>query len=235
MDSMKTGRLIARLRKEKGLTQKDIAQSLGVVNKTVSKWECGLGCPDLSLWPALSQILGADMAQMMEGEIVRNRPDSGNLCKARFYVCADCGNVLVSTAGASVFCCGRKLEAAAAQDAQEGSVAFSQVDGEWFVQIDHPMEKRITFPLPRWLRETRFCSCAFIRSRRRSCVCPLRGWAGCFSTARATGCFPPRYPGRRAGIKRLGFNAQTQARSCGQPAPDAFLLHACRTQGKHRL
>ncbi len=141
MDSMKIGRLIAQLRKEKGLTQKDIAQSLGVVNKTVSKWECGLGCPDLSLWPALSQILGADMAQMMEGEIVRNRPDSGNLCKARFYVCADCGNILVSTAGASVFCCGRKLEAAAAQDAQEGAVAFSQVDGEWFVQIDHPMEK----------------------------------------------------------------------------------------------
>ena len=42
MDSMKIGRLIAQLRKEKGLTQKDIAQSLGVVNKTVSKWECGV-------------------------------------------------------------------------------------------------------------------------------------------------------------------------------------------------
>ena len=41
-------------------------------NKTVSKWECGLGCPDLSLWPELSTILGVDMKQMMEGEITSN-------------------------------------------------------------------------------------------------------------------------------------------------------------------
>ena len=69
MDCVKIGNLIAKLRKEKKLTQRNIADALGIQNKTVSKWECGLGCPDLSLWPELSTILGVDMKQMMEGEI----------------------------------------------------------------------------------------------------------------------------------------------------------------------
>ncbi|HCR83676.1 MAG TPA: XRE family transcriptional regulator, partial [Lachnospiraceae bacterium] len=54
MDCVKIGKLIAKLRKEKNLTQRNIADALGIQNKTVSKWECGLGCPDLSLWPELS-------------------------------------------------------------------------------------------------------------------------------------------------------------------------------------
>ena len=73
MDCAKIGKLIAKLRKEKGFTQKNIADALGIQNKTVSKWECGLGCPDLSLWSDLSVILGVDMKQMMEGEITINR------------------------------------------------------------------------------------------------------------------------------------------------------------------
>jgi len=59
-----------------------VADALGVQNKTVSKWECGQGCPDLSLWPELSNILGVDMKQMMEGEIMPNNPDSGNIGKS---------------------------------------------------------------------------------------------------------------------------------------------------------
>ena len=110
MDCVKIGNLIAKLRKEKNLTQKNIADALGIQNKTVSKWECGLGCPDLSLWPELSAILGVDMKPMMEGEITSNKPDSGNIDKIRFYVCPSCGNILVSTGSASIFCCGRKLE-----------------------------------------------------------------------------------------------------------------------------
>ena len=43
MDLSKTGKLIAQLRKEKGLTQKAVAQGLGVCSKTVSKWETGHG------------------------------------------------------------------------------------------------------------------------------------------------------------------------------------------------
>ena len=95
--------------KGKNLTKRNIADALGIQNKTVSKWECGLGCPDLSLRPELSAILGVDMKQMMEGEITSNKPDSGNIDKVRFYVCSSCGNILVSTGSASIFCCGRKI------------------------------------------------------------------------------------------------------------------------------
>lgn len=142
MDCAKIGRLIAQLRKEQKLTQKNIADALGIQNKTVSKWECGLGCPDLSLWPELSTILGVDMKQMMEGEITPNRPDIGNIEKVRFYVCPTCGNILVSTGSASIFCCGRKLE----QILPNGTttipkITIEETDTDYFITVDHPMTK----------------------------------------------------------------------------------------------
>ena len=41
MDCIKTGRLLAKLRKEKGLTQREVADALGISNRTISKWETG--------------------------------------------------------------------------------------------------------------------------------------------------------------------------------------------------
>ncbi|HCX61675.1 MAG TPA: XRE family transcriptional regulator [Clostridiales bacterium] len=142
MDCVKVGRLIAKLRKEKNLTQKNIADALGIQNKTVSKWECGSGCPDLSLWPELSAILGVDMKQMMEGEITPNKPDSGNIEKVRFYVCPSCGNILVSTGSASIFCCGRKLEYLLPGDTSDApEITVEEMDTDYFVTFDHPMTK----------------------------------------------------------------------------------------------
>ena len=109
MDNIKIGNLIAQLRQERGLTQQDIANALSISNKTISKWECGLGAPNISLWADLSTILGADVVDLMEGEMTLNEPDGGNINKIRFYVCPTCHNVLVSTGSASIFCCGRKL------------------------------------------------------------------------------------------------------------------------------
>ena len=57
MNCAKTGGLILQLRQEKGLTQQQLAQQLGVSNKTISKWERGLGLPDPSLWDSLSALL----------------------------------------------------------------------------------------------------------------------------------------------------------------------------------
>lgn len=61
LDCAKVGKLILQLRKEKGLTQKNVAEALNISNKTISKWETGMGCPDASLWSELSGILGADI------------------------------------------------------------------------------------------------------------------------------------------------------------------------------
>jgi len=142
MDCVKIGKLIAKLRKEKNLTQKNIADVLGIQNKTVSKWECGLGCPDLSLWPELSAILDVDMTQMMEGEITPNKPDSGNIDRVQFYVCPSCGNILVSTGSASIFCCGRKLERIMPMDPLTApQITVEEMDMDYYVTFDHPMTK----------------------------------------------------------------------------------------------
>lgn len=142
MDCVKIGKLIAKLRKEKKLTQKNVADALGIQNKTVSKWECGLGCPDLSLWPELSAILGVDMKQMMEGEITKKKPDIGNIDKVRFYVCPTCGNILVSTGSASIFCCGRKLERIQPMDPPvEIKITVEEIDTDYFITFYHPMTK----------------------------------------------------------------------------------------------
>lgn len=142
MDCAKIGRLIAQLRKEKGLTQQNIADALNISNKTISKWECGLGCPDVSLWPELSVILGVDMRQMMEGEITRNQPDSGNINKIRFYVCSSCNNILVSTGSSSIFCCGRKLDQlSAVVDDNTPQITAEIIDADCYITLDHEMTR----------------------------------------------------------------------------------------------
>ena len=54
----KTGARIARLRNERGLTQQQLAQQLGVTNKAVPKWETGAGLPDVSVMAPLARELG---------------------------------------------------------------------------------------------------------------------------------------------------------------------------------
>lgn len=49
MDQNKIGIFIASLRKEHNMTQQQLADAMGVSNKTISKWECGKGLPELSL------------------------------------------------------------------------------------------------------------------------------------------------------------------------------------------
>ena len=49
MDQEKIGKFIAKLRKEKNLTQNELAESLGITDRAISKWENGRGMPDLSL------------------------------------------------------------------------------------------------------------------------------------------------------------------------------------------
>ena len=142
MDCIKTGSLIAALRKEKGLTQKNIADALGIQSKTVSKWECGLGRPDLSLIADLSVILGVDTQAILDGEIRHNKPDNGNINRTKLYMCPQCGNVLFSTSPAGIFCCGRKLEPLKAEK-DDGTLDIKAVeaDTDYFITFNHPMEK----------------------------------------------------------------------------------------------
>lgn len=60
MDCKKSGALIRRLRLGKDMTQSALAEKLGAIVQAVSKWERGLGYPDVSLINDLSSILGVD-------------------------------------------------------------------------------------------------------------------------------------------------------------------------------
>ncbi len=68
MDQDKIGKFISISRKDKGLTQKQLAEELGVSINAVSKWERGLNLPDASLMKELCMILGVTLNELFEGE-----------------------------------------------------------------------------------------------------------------------------------------------------------------------
>lgn len=61
MDSKLIGKYILNFRRTQGLTQKQLAQKLGVTNKTISKWETGEGYPDITIIPQLAETLGVSI------------------------------------------------------------------------------------------------------------------------------------------------------------------------------
>ena len=142
MDQVKTGVLIKQFRISCGLTQKQLAESLNVSDKAVSKWECGNGCPDVSLLSELSEIFGTDVQTLLSGRIDKNESEKGNMKKLKFYMCSECGNIITATSEAAVTCCGNKLAPLEPVKA-EGADMLSTEDlgGEWFISSDHEMKK----------------------------------------------------------------------------------------------
>ena len=104
LDCRKTGELIYRLRKEKGMTQLQLAEKLHVSDKAVSKWERGLGCPDVSLLSDLSETLGVNVERLLDGNMDINQEDAGNMNKIKFYVCEDCKSVFTATGAGEISC-----------------------------------------------------------------------------------------------------------------------------------
>ena len=70
MHQTDTGVLIAQLRKERNLTQKQLADQLHISDRTISKWERGAGFPDVSLLEPLADALGCSVVSLLEGRLV---------------------------------------------------------------------------------------------------------------------------------------------------------------------
>ena len=68
MDAKKLGQFIAEIRKEKEMTQAELASELHVTDKAVSKWERGLGLPDINSIEPLADALGISVAEVMQAE-----------------------------------------------------------------------------------------------------------------------------------------------------------------------
>ena len=72
MEQEKIGKFIQQLRKEKNMTQKDLAEKLGVTDRAISKWENGRGMPDLSLMKALCDELDISVNELLSGEKIES-------------------------------------------------------------------------------------------------------------------------------------------------------------------
>lgn len=141
MDCGKIGGLIGRLRRERGMTQRELADRLQVTDKAVSKWERGLGCPDVSLLTDLSAALGVDLSALLAGDLPPGDDAGGNMKKAKYYVCPQCGGITMTTGEGSLSCCGRTLAALTPRKAAGEKLAVEKVEDEWFITSDHPMTK----------------------------------------------------------------------------------------------
>ena len=68
MNKQKIGDIIKKKRKEKGLTQKELAEKLEITDRAISKWERGINCPDISLLKDLCKILETDINELLSGK-----------------------------------------------------------------------------------------------------------------------------------------------------------------------
>ena len=69
MDAQKTGKFIAQQRKKSGLTQAQLAQKLYITDKAVSRWERGIGLPDINLLEPLAQALNVKLIELVQAEL----------------------------------------------------------------------------------------------------------------------------------------------------------------------
>lgn len=79
MNPTKTGQFIQELRKERKLTQTELAEMLMITNKAVSRWETGDGFPDVVILPKLSEILGVSVDEILKGERITKEANKQKL------------------------------------------------------------------------------------------------------------------------------------------------------------
>lgn len=78
MDQEKVGKLILYLRKKYGLTQQELADKLHITAKAISKWECGLGLPDITILQELSRVFNITTDELLSGELKEHQSKKKN-------------------------------------------------------------------------------------------------------------------------------------------------------------
>ena len=73
MDQVKIGTFIQTLRKEQNLTQRELAERLGITDRAVSKWENGRGMPEVSLMKPLCDLLGITVSELLCAERIAQK------------------------------------------------------------------------------------------------------------------------------------------------------------------
>ena len=142
MEIGKTGLLIRDLRTKMGMTQKSLADLMNISDKTVSKWERGMGLPDVSLLVELSQIFGVNVDILLTGSMNVSDEKGVNMKNAKYYVCPECRNLVFATGDAEISCCGRKLTAIEMKKAEpDEKLSVEIIENDWYITTSHPMTK----------------------------------------------------------------------------------------------
>lgn len=94
MNQQKIGHFIKELRTENGFTQEQLAEALGVTNRSVSRWENGNNMPDLDLLIELAKVFDVGVGELLDGERKENdknmdKKDNDTLEKVADYANAD--------------------------------------------------------------------------------------------------------------------------------------------------
>lgn len=142
MNNYITGKIIKELRERKKLTQVELADIIGVSDKTISKWETGKGLPDISLIEPLAKTLEVSIIELMNGEYITNKNKSSNMLKSNFSVCPICGNI-IHTMGENInSCCGINLPILEAELENEKHIINCKIiENEYFISLEHEMIK----------------------------------------------------------------------------------------------
>lgn len=142
MDARETGKLIRKLRMEKGMTQAELGEKLRVSDKAVSKWERGMGSPDVSVLPDICDLFDLPLENLLSGKVDENEMNNGNLKKMKFYACPVCGNLVFSTDAMDLSCCGRKLTELTPKKADESQkLPMELIDQEWDIHVEHEQSR----------------------------------------------------------------------------------------------
>ena len=142
MDQYVTGNTIKTLREKSKMTQLQLAEKLGVSDKTISKWETGKGYPDITLLEPIAEAFQVSVTELISGNTIQNANVSANMMRSKFYVCPVCGNVIHSMGEAVIQCHGIVLSALEAEPADEHhKISVEVVEDEYYVTVDHPMTK----------------------------------------------------------------------------------------------
>jgi transcriptional regulator with XRE-family HTH domain len=100
MDALETGKRIQQLRKEKGWTQKDLAQRLSVTDKSVSKWERGLNYPDMAMLEPLARCLDTTVVELLG---IENVPEDKKVEAVAFVAAEETERLRKDTRERSLF------------------------------------------------------------------------------------------------------------------------------------
>lgn len=142
MNQYVTGAVIRELREKNKMTQLQLAERLGVSDKTVSKWETAKGYPDITLLESIAEVFKISVTELISGNTVHNANVSANMLWSKFYVCPVCGNVIHSMGEAAIHCHGILLTPMEAEPADERHMlSIERVEDEYYVRIDHSMTK----------------------------------------------------------------------------------------------